>query len=120
MDEKGLLTDITERTRIMHRPEGIAFTEDKGESWTVLPEDTLVSMNFWGFPGSMMDAIEAEDEEFIQEASDYFKSIGMEMSWFIKKCRRYVDYRKKYEHLYSTKAYQLGKQLLKPFKLIRH
>jgi hypothetical protein len=44
----------------------------------------------------------------------------MEMSWFIKKCRRYVDYRKKYEHLYSTKAYRLGKQLLKPFKLIRH
>ena len=66
MDEKGLLTDITERTRIMHRPEGIAFTEDKGESWTVLPEDTLVSMNFWGFPGSMMDAIEDGIDDFFK------------------------------------------------------
>lgn len=83
-------------------------------------DSTLTLLKVQGYTTYMMDAIEAEDEEFIQEASDYFNSIGMEMSWFIKKCRRYVDYRKKYEHLYSTKAYRLGKQLLKPFKLIRH
>ena len=29
--------------------EGIAFTEDDGETWTFVPADTTVSMNMWGF-----------------------------------------------------------------------
>ncbi len=75
-DEKGYLTSITERTKIMRRPEGIAFAlpaaeaaasgdpdagraaDENGDVWTVLPEDTLVSMNFWGLSGEMMEAVE--------------------------------------------------------------
>ncbi len=65
-DEQGKLTSITERKMIMRRPEGIAFTEDDGKSWTVLPEDTLVSMNFWGLSAGMMGVIGEGMEEFFQ------------------------------------------------------
>ena len=64
MGADGYLTQVTERTKIMRRPEGISFTEDDGESWTVLPQDTIVSMNFWGFSRSMMDALEEGLPEF--------------------------------------------------------
>ena len=54
----SMLLDITERTKIMRQPSGeIAFTEDDGQTWNELSEDTLVSMNFWGFTRSMMDSL---------------------------------------------------------------
>ena len=66
MDGNALLTNITERTKIERRPEGIAFTEDDGETWTVLPDDTLVSMNFWGFTASLIDELKARSEDFFK------------------------------------------------------
>lgn len=53
-DANGNLTTITERTRIEKYPGGIHFTED-GESWTDLPADTTVSMNFMGFMPSFLE-----------------------------------------------------------------
>lgn len=64
--EDGLLVDITERTRIERRPEGIAYTED-GEQFHVLPDDTLVSMNLWGFHREMMEEFTGRFEAFLQE-----------------------------------------------------
>lgn len=52
--DNGLLTEITERTRIEIRPEGIAWTEDDGQTWHGLPEDTPVSMNLWGFSAGVI------------------------------------------------------------------
>ena len=46
--QNGLLTGVTERTKIVQREDEIAFTED-GEQYTALPGDTIVSMNLWGF-----------------------------------------------------------------------
>ncbi|MBQ9014862.1 MAG: nucleotidyltransferase [Firmicutes bacterium] len=66
MDENHFLTSITERTKIMRRPEGIAFTEDEGKSWSVLPDETLVSMNFWGLSAGMIQAIEGGIDEFFR------------------------------------------------------
>ncbi|MGI6766608.1 MAG: sugar phosphate nucleotidyltransferase [Lentihominibacter sp.] len=69
-DENGFLTQITERAKIMRRPEGICYTEDDGETWHRLPEETLVSMNFWGFTASMMDELrKGIDEFFANEVS---------------------------------------------------
>ena len=56
-DEKGCLTEVIERTRIEKHPDGIRFTED-GENWVDLPEDTIVSMNMWGFTASFLKEIE--------------------------------------------------------------
>lgn len=67
MDDEGHLVSIVERTKIMRRPEGIAFTEDGGKTWTVLPDDSLVSMNFWGLSAGMMDVFSEELETFFEK-----------------------------------------------------
>ena len=63
----GYLKDIVERTKIMRRDGGIQYTED-GENWVTLPEDTVVSMNFWGFSKDMMTEMVAGFPEFLDEA----------------------------------------------------
>ena len=57
-DAQGNLATITERTRIEKYPGGIHFTED-GETWTDLPADTTVSMNFMGFMPSFLEEAKA-------------------------------------------------------------
>ena len=51
--QNGLLTGVTERTKIVQREDEIAFTED-GEQYTALSGDTIVSMNLWGFTAQMV------------------------------------------------------------------
>ena len=71
VSENGILQQITERTKIMWREDEEAgtrtpaFTEDDGETWTMLPQDTPVSMNFWGFSKDFMDAIVDDFTEFL-------------------------------------------------------
>ncbi|MBQ1352345.1 MAG: nucleotidyltransferase, partial [Firmicutes bacterium] len=64
----GFLSGITERTMIMQRDEGICYSEDEGETWTKLPDDTIVSMNFWGFTKSLMDEMTAGFPAFLDKA----------------------------------------------------
>lgn len=66
-DEDSKLTAITERTRIERREDGTAYTEDDGQTWTYLPEDTVVSMNMWGFTKSMMAEIQNRFADFLRE-----------------------------------------------------
>lgn len=66
IDEKGYLKQVTERTKIMRIEDSIAYTEDDGKSWTTLPENTIVSMNFWGFSQSMMSELEKGLEGFFE------------------------------------------------------
>ena len=54
MNEQGELVSITERTKIGKREGGIAFTEDDGQTWTPISENTIVSMNMWGFSKSIL------------------------------------------------------------------
>jgi len=68
LDDKGFLKKVTERTKIMDHEDGIAYTEDDGESWTQLPEDTIVSMNFWGFSKSMMEELQSGLPAFLKQA----------------------------------------------------
>ena len=64
-DDRGYLTQVTERTRIEKYDGGIHYTEDGGESWTDLPEDTIVSMNMWGYTPSFLEEIEARFPAFL-------------------------------------------------------
>ena len=66
-DEMGYLTEIVERTRIEKYEGGIHYTED-GENWVDLPEDTIVSMNMWGFTPSFLDEIEKGFAAFLDNA----------------------------------------------------
>ena len=53
-------------TRIEKRGEGAAFTEDDGKTWTELPEETLVSMNLWGFTASFLQELEQRFAKFLE------------------------------------------------------
>jgi len=64
--ENGLLTGITERTKIFKRGDHAAYTED-GETFVDLPGDTLVSMNLFGFTGKMMTELERRFPAFLAE-----------------------------------------------------
>ena len=64
-NENGYLTEVIERTRIEKQADGIRFTED-GENWVDLPEDTIVSMNMWGFMPSFLDEITQRFHTFLE------------------------------------------------------
>jgi len=67
IDQREKLTAITERTRIEKRESGPAYTEDEGATWTKLPEDTIVSMNMWGFTASMLQELNSRFAGFLEK-----------------------------------------------------
>ena len=60
--ENGQLTDIRETLKIALLPDGTIRDESTG---AVLPGDTVVSMNFWGFTPSIFDALEEYFQAFL-------------------------------------------------------
>lgn len=66
-DGEGKLTGITERTRIEKKETGPAYTEDEGTTWTELPEDTIVSMNMWGFTAGILQELNDRFARFLDE-----------------------------------------------------
>ena len=78
-DENGFLTEVIERTRIEKYEGGIHFTED-GENWVDLSEDTIVSMNMWGFTPSFLEEIEKGFAAFLDNA---FKTNPLKGEYFL-------------------------------------
>ena len=66
-NDNGYLNYVVERTRIEKYPGGIHYTED-GETWTDLPENTIVSMNMWGFMPSFMTEQQIRFPAFLDKA----------------------------------------------------
>lgn len=66
VDENQHLVDITERTQIEIREQGIAYTEDAGSTWVDMTDDTVVSMNMWGFSASMLKELEIRMVDFFE------------------------------------------------------
>ena len=67
VDDNHQLVSITERTHIEKREDHAEFTEDDGVTWTSLPFDTLVSMNFFGFQPMIMDELEKGFPAFLDK-----------------------------------------------------
>lgn len=70
--EDGLLSSITERTKIQWQGEKIVFEEEGGDGsepvLTELSRGTVVSMNFWGFTASMLSEMESGFPAFLDKA----------------------------------------------------
>ena len=64
MTEDGYLTGIDETKEIGRGPDGVIT----GAGGKVIPEGTVVSMNFWGFTGAMMDEMVAGFPAFLDAA----------------------------------------------------
>ena len=64
----GLLTGVTERTKIFKDGADAKFTEDDGKTFEPLPGDTIVSMNLWGFTAKMLRELEDRFPAFLDSA----------------------------------------------------
>jgi len=64
--EDHFLTQVVERTKIEKGPPP-RFTEDDGKTWTELDENTVVSMNMWGFTRSFLDEALARFPAFLDQ-----------------------------------------------------
>lgn len=64
-DSSSFLENVVERTRIERIPAGIAFQDEAG-SEVILSEQTVVSMNFWGFTPSFFSYLRIGFTNFIK------------------------------------------------------
>ncbi|MBR6918220.1 MAG: nucleotidyltransferase [Clostridia bacterium] len=65
-DGDGMLTDIVERTKIYKEADGASFEDENGGK-VMLGNDTLVSMNFWGFTSGLFEGAAEEFDKFIND-----------------------------------------------------
>jgi NDP-sugar pyrophosphorylase family protein len=72
-NDNGLLTSITERLKIKREGEVVVYQDDNGES-RAISEDTVVSMNIWGFMPSLFRHLEDEMVIFLNENSGSLKA----------------------------------------------
>ena len=73
VDEKGYLTNVVERTHI-ERIDGDLMRKDEGGSFIPIDENTIVSMNFWGFTPKCFEYTEQLFDSFLEENKDNLKS----------------------------------------------
>ena len=66
-DAAGNLHSVTERTCIAPYDGGIHYSEDGGASWADLDENSVVSMNLWGFTPAYIAEAKAGFAEFLRE-----------------------------------------------------
>lgn len=72
-DENAYLVDVVERTHIEKKADGIFF-ENEAKEQIKLDENTLVSMNFWGFTPQFFKQLNTRFTKFIGENKDQLKA----------------------------------------------
>jgi len=72
-DTYGYLKDVVERTHIERKKDVILFEGENGLA-VELDENTLVSMNFWGFTPRFFEQLNTRFTTFIKENKDQLKS----------------------------------------------
>lgn len=73
VDENGYLTDVTERTHI-EKIDGKLMRKDDGGLFIPIDENTVVSMNFWGFTPKCFEFGEKLFEEFLEANKENLKA----------------------------------------------
>ncbi len=66
IDQEGGLKEITEHTCIEKHKDTAEYTEDGGKTWNPLGENTVVSMNLWGFTEGIFDELEQSFSVFLK------------------------------------------------------
>ncbi len=73
VNEKGFLTDVTERTHI-EKIDGKLMRKDDNGKFIPIDENTIVSMNFWGFTPKCFESLDTLFETFLKEKGSELKS----------------------------------------------
>ncbi len=66
VDDSGYLSEIHERTRIEKHGDKIEYLEDGGK-WIEIQENTIASMNMWGFTQSLFKELEKQFVAFMDQ-----------------------------------------------------
>ncbi|MCX6251981.1 MAG: sugar phosphate nucleotidyltransferase [Bacteroidetes bacterium] len=72
-DRFSNLVEVVEQKHLERTPQGITCKNETG-TYNVIPEDTMVSMNFWGFTPSFLRYLTTGFKEFITENAQDNKS----------------------------------------------
>ncbi|MCR5279899.1 MAG: nucleotidyltransferase [Lachnospiraceae bacterium] len=67
VDANGYLKTIEEKTKIIKKGEGAAFSDDNGETWQDIDAKSTVSMNLWGFGKTFFTELEKGFDRFLEE-----------------------------------------------------
>lgn len=67
---EGYLQSVVERTHIASGTVCPKFSLDKGETWTDIAGDTIVSMNLWGFQESYLAEAQEQFTAFLEGSGD--------------------------------------------------
>lgn len=73
VNEKGFLTDVTERLRI-EKIDGALKSEDENGKMIPIDEQTTVSMNFWGFTPKCFEFGDKLFSEFLEKNTENLKA----------------------------------------------
>ena len=73
VDDKGFLTHVVERTHIEKTNDGLIRKDEDG-NMIPIDENTVVSMNFWGFTPRCFEYTEALFDSFLEENKDNLKA----------------------------------------------
>lgn len=73
VDENGFLTNVVERTHI-ERINGELMRKDEQGNFVPIDENTVVSMNFWGFTPKCFEYTESLFDDFLEENKGNIKS----------------------------------------------
>ena len=66
VNEDGYLSEITERIKIQKFGGDVRYTED-GSNWVEIANDSIVSMNMWGFTPGLFFELETRFYEFLNK-----------------------------------------------------
>ena len=70
VNDKDHLLGVTERTKILRDEKDAKIYYYEGDKQTILPENTVVSMNFWGFHPSVFETARQMFVDFVKETPD--------------------------------------------------
>jgi hypothetical protein len=85
--ENGYLLTVDELTAIAREEDGKIYNTATDGSKKYLPDETPVSMNFWGFPTTVFDNLQHYFDEFLAASAGQPKSecyLPMAADWLIK------------------------------------
>lgn len=69
VNEDGYLEEVRERTKIKKFPDSVKYLDDGGD-WTDISEESITSMNIWGFTPSIFNELEAGFLKFLDTSKD--------------------------------------------------
>ncbi len=82
-------------------------------------KDMVTNIKLQGYLNYLLSALEAKDETFVQEALQFYKNQGMDMSSLVERSREYICCCQQYKIIYNSYAYRVGKVILRPFSWIK-